>query len=112
MTKCHYRSGQHDVGDMEYARVDRGANGGICDTYVVVLEGSKRFVDVVGFAGHNCAGTCIYPQGICYCHIPPNGFTWKGKSMLSCLQNEAHGADTNDSSKLLPGGTQRIFIDG
>jgi hypothetical protein len=51
MTHCHYRVGQHDVGDMEYALVDRGANGGICGTDMLVLEGSKRFVDVVGLAG-------------------------------------------------------------
>jgi hypothetical protein len=36
----------------------------------------------------------------------------KGKSILSCLQMEAHGADINDRSKLLPGGKQRILIDG
>jgi hypothetical protein len=27
MTKCHYQVGQHDVGDMDYALVDRVANG-------------------------------------------------------------------------------------
>jgi hypothetical protein len=36
----------------------------------------------------------------------------KGKSILSCLQMEAHGADINDRSQLLPGGKQRILIDG
>jgi hypothetical protein len=36
----------------------------------------------------------------------------KGKSILSCLQMEAHGADINDHSRLLPGGKQRIMIDG
>jgi hypothetical protein len=36
MTKCHYRVGQHDVGDMEYALVDRGANGGICGFVVLI----------------------------------------------------------------------------
>jgi hypothetical protein len=36
----------------------------------------------------------------------------KGKSILSCLQMEAHGADINDHSKLLPGGKQRTLIDG
>jgi hypothetical protein len=36
----------------------------------------------------------------------------KGKSILSCLQMEAHGADINDRSRLLPGGKQRTSIDG
>jgi hypothetical protein len=36
----------------------------------------------------------------------------KGKSILSCLQMEAHGADINDRSRLLPGVKQRISIDG
>jgi hypothetical protein len=36
----------------------------------------------------------------------------KGKSILSCLQMEAHGADINDCSHLLPGGKQRILMDG
>jgi hypothetical protein len=36
----------------------------------------------------------------------------KGKSILSCLQMEAHGADINDRSRILPGGKQRILIDG
>ena len=36
----------------------------------------------------------------------------KGKSILSCLQMEAFGADINDRSRLLPGGKQRIVIDG
>jgi hypothetical protein len=29
MTACHYQVGQHDVGDMDYALIDRAANGGI-----------------------------------------------------------------------------------
>jgi hypothetical protein len=36
----------------------------------------------------------------------------KGKSILSCLQMEAHGAEINNRSRLLPGGKQRISIDG
>jgi hypothetical protein len=83
VTNCHHRVGQHDVGDMEYALVDRGANGDICGTDMLVIEGSERFVDVIGLAGHKVSqlrivtGTCICPQGGCYCHIPPNGFAWK-----------------------------------
>jgi hypothetical protein len=36
----------------------------------------------------------------------------KGKSILSCLQMEAHGADITDCSSLLSGGKQLILIDG
>jgi hypothetical protein len=36
----------------------------------------------------------------------------KGKSILSCLQMEAFGADINDRSRMLPGGKQRILVDG
>jgi hypothetical protein len=36
----------------------------------------------------------------------------KGKNIFSCLQMEAHGANINDRSRLLPGGKQRILIDG
>jgi hypothetical protein len=36
----------------------------------------------------------------------------KGIGILSCLQMEAHGADINDQSRHLPGGKQRILIDG
>jgi hypothetical protein len=41
---------QHDVTTMEYALIDRGANGGICGDDISVLEGSERFVDVSGLA--------------------------------------------------------------
>jgi hypothetical protein len=44
--------GQHDVAGMEYALVDRGANGGVCGVDMLVFEGSKGFVDVSGLAGH------------------------------------------------------------
>jgi hypothetical protein len=51
MTKCHYQVGQHDVGDMEYGLINRGANGGVCGTDMLVLDDSERFFDVVGLAG-------------------------------------------------------------
>jgi hypothetical protein len=59
MTKCRYCVGQHDVSDMEYALVDRGANGGICGSAMKVLEGSERFVDVFGLAGHKVSQLCM-----------------------------------------------------
>jgi hypothetical protein len=36
---------------MEHALVYHGANGCICGADMLVLEGSKRFFDVVGLAG-------------------------------------------------------------
>jgi hypothetical protein len=36
----------------------------------------------------------------------------KGKCILLCIQMEAFGADINDRSQALPGGKQRIFVDG
>jgi hypothetical protein len=38
--------------DMDYALVDREANSGICGTDMLDLEGSERFVDVVGLTEH------------------------------------------------------------
>jgi hypothetical protein len=52
MTMIPYLVSQHDVNVMDQALVDRGANGGICGNYMLVLEGSERFVDVYGLAGH------------------------------------------------------------
>jgi hypothetical protein len=36
----------------------------------------------------------------------------KGKSILSCVQLEHYGADINEKSLRLPGGKQRILMDG
>ena len=47
-----YHVSQHDVSVMEQALIDCGANGGICGDDMLVLEGSERFLDVFGFAGH------------------------------------------------------------
>jgi hypothetical protein len=53
MTCIPYFVSQHDVLVMDKALIDRGANGGICgDDMVVLEEGSERFVDVLGLAGH------------------------------------------------------------
>jgi hypothetical protein len=111
MTKCHYQLGQHDVGDMEYALLDRGANGGICGTDMLVLEGSKHFVGFIGLAGHKVSQLSIVAaQALVSTHKGDAIATFhqmvllgKGKSLLSCLQMAAHGADFNDHSKLLPG---------
>jgi hypothetical protein len=52
MARIPYHVSQHDVPVMEQALIDRGANGGICQDNMLVLEGSERFVDVFRLAGH------------------------------------------------------------
>jgi hypothetical protein len=120
MTMVNYRVSQHDVTSMEHALVDRGANGGICGSDMVVLEGSERFVDVFGLAGHKVSQLRIVTaqalvtthKGEAIATFHQMALLGKGKSILSCLQIEAYGANINDRSRLLPGGKQRILIDG
>ena len=84
------------------------------------MEGSERFVDVVGLAGHKVSQLRIVTsQALVSSHkgdviatFHQMALLGKGKSILSCLQMEAYGADINDRSRLLPGGKQRILIDG
>jgi hypothetical protein len=59
VTLVHYRIGEHDVASMDQALVNCGANGGICGEDMSVLEGSERFVDVFGLAGHKFSQLCI-----------------------------------------------------
>jgi hypothetical protein len=85
-----------------------------------VLEGSERFVDVVGLAGHTVSQLRIVTaqvlvttyKGDVIATFHQMALLGKGKSIVSCLQMEAHGADINDLSCLLPGGKQRILMDG
>jgi hypothetical protein len=85
-----------------------------------VLEGSERFVDVVGLAGHKVNELRIVTaqalvtthKGDAIATFHQMALLGKGKSILSCLQMEAFGADINDRSRLLPSGKQRILIDG
>jgi hypothetical protein len=51
-TMIYYRVGLHECTTMDKALVDREANGGICGEDLLVVEGSERFVDVSGLAGH------------------------------------------------------------
>jgi hypothetical protein len=110
MTEFHYCVRQHDVADMEHALVDHGANGGINDMHI--LEGSQRFVVVIGLAGHKVNQLQIVTsQALVSTHQDDVIATFhqmallgKGASILLCLQMEAHGADINDRSCLLPGG--------
>jgi hypothetical protein len=100
--------------------VDCGANGGICGVDTRVPEGSERIVDVSGLAGHKVSQLqIITAQALVSTHKRDAIATFhqmvllgKGKSILSCIQMEAFGADSNDQSQLLPGGKQRILMDG
>jgi hypothetical protein len=119
-TNINYWIGQHDVAGMEYALVDHGANGGVCGEYMLAVEGSERFVDVSGLAGHTDNQLRIVTaQALVTTHKGDANATFhqmallgKGKSILPCLQMEAYGADNNDRSCSLPGGKQRILVVG
>jgi hypothetical protein len=75
-----------------------------------LLEGLERFVDVVVLAGHKVSQLRIVTtQALVTTHkgdviatFHQMALLGKGKSILSCLQMEAHGADINDLSHLLP----------
>jgi hypothetical protein len=120
MTKVHYHVGQHDVAEMEYALVDRWANGGICGSDMKILGGSERFVDVVGLTDRRVSQLHIVTaQALMTTHkgdviatFHQMALLGKGKSILSCLQMEAHGADINNRSHLFSGGKQHILMDG
>jgi hypothetical protein len=106
LTECHYRVCHHDITEMEYALVDKGANDGICGGDMKVLEGSERFVDVVGLAGHKVNKLRIFTaqalisthRGVAIVTFHQMALLGTGKSILSCLHMEAHGADINDRS--------------
>jgi hypothetical protein len=121
MTKVNYCICQHDVMTMEYALIDFGADdGGICGDVMLVLEGSERFVDVSGLASHKFSQLRIVTaQALIAIHKGEAITTFhqmallgKCKSILSCLQMEAFGADINARSRMLPGGEQLILVDG
>jgi hypothetical protein len=115
-----YRVSLHDISIMEKALIDRGANGGICGDDMLVLEGSERFVDVFGLAGHKVNQLRIVSdpcqistdKGDVIATFHQMALLGKGKSILSCLQMEADGADINDCTSTLHGGKQRILMDG
>jgi hypothetical protein len=83
------------------------------------LEGSEHFVDVVSLAGHKdsqlhivtAQALVITHKGDVIATFHQMALLRKGKSILSFLQMEAHRADINDCSCLLPGGKQRILMD-
>jgi hypothetical protein len=115
-----FRISQHDVSIMDKALIDRGANVGIYGDDMLVVEGSERLVDVFGLAGQKVSQLWIITaQALISTHKGDFSATFhqmailgKGKSILSCLQMEAYGADINDQPCTLHGGKQRILIDG
>ena len=104
VTNINYWIGQHDVTKMEFALVDCGANGGVCGDDMLVLEGSKCFVDVSGLAGHKVSQLRIATaeamvtthKGDAIATFHQMALLGKGKSILSCLQMETYGANIND----------------
>jgi hypothetical protein len=99
---------------MEQALIDQCANGSICGVDKLVLEGSERFVNVFGLAGHKVSQLrIITAQALTSTHkeifiatFHQMALLGNGKSILSCLQMEADGADINDRPHSLPGGKQ------
>ena len=106
-----YNVGQHENSSLDKALVDRGAHGGICDDDMLVLEGSERFVDVSGLAGHRenqlrivtAQATISTHKGNAIAIFHQMTLLSKGKSILSCIQMEHYGADINDKSRRRPG---------
>jgi Reverse transcriptase (RNA-dependent DNA polymerase) len=120
MALFQYHVGKHSVIQADKALVDRGANGGIVGDDMIVLEGNERFVDVSGLDGHKVsqlrivtAQTLIQThKGDAIATFHQMALLGKGHSILSCIQMEDYGAEINDRSSLLPGGKQRILMDG
>jgi hypothetical protein len=116
----HYHVGEHAQVVADKYLVDRGANGGHCGDGMLVVEGSEQFVDVSGLAGHKehqlrivTAHALIHThKGDAIATFHQMALLGKGKSILSCVQREHFGADINAKSLRLPGGKQRILMDG
>ena len=115
----NYNVGKHKSIMGEKALVDRGANGCVIGTDMMVVEGSERFVDVSGLAGHQESQLRIV-TGMALLHthkgdaigvFHQSALLGKGKSILSCVQMEHYGANIDDKSRQL-GGRQRILMDG
>jgi hypothetical protein len=89
MTTCiPYRISQHDVYTMEKALIDRGDNGGICGDDMLVLEGSDRFFDVFGLAGHKLSQLCIVTsQAVVMTHRGADISTFHQMALLGKVMN-------------------------
>ena len=115
-----YNVGQHESVSLDKALVDLGANGGVCGNDMLVLEGSERFVDVSGLAGHRenqlrvvtSQALITTHRGNAIAIFHQMALLGKGKSILSCIKMEHYGAEINDKSRRLPGRKQRVLIYG
>jgi hypothetical protein len=100
MTVVPYCIEQHNVTTMNKAHSSRGANGGICGAYLLVLERSDGFVDVSGLAGHKVIQLHIVTAQALITNHKGHALALfiigKGKCILSCIQMESHGADINE----------------
>jgi hypothetical protein len=99
---------------MEKVLFSCGANGGICDSNMRVLEGSERFTDVSGLVGHKISQLLIVTaqtlvpahKGDAISTLHQMARLGKGKSTLSCIQMEAFGDDINDQTQLISVGNK------
>jgi hypothetical protein len=87
---------------------------------MLVVEGSERFIEISALAGDKVnqlrivAGHAlvITHNGGAIATFHQMTLLGKGKSILSCLQMDACGANIYGRSCSLPGGKQRILVDG
>jgi hypothetical protein len=102
------------------ALIYRGANGCVCGDDMLVLEGSERYVNFSGLGGHRenilwivtAQALISTHKGAVIAVFHQTALLGKGASILSCLQMEHYRATINDKSLQLPGGMQRIVMDG
>jgi hypothetical protein len=102
------------------ALIDCRSNGWFCGDDMLVLEGNEHFVDISRLGGH-CENKLpvVTAQALIETHkgnviaiFHQTALISKGNSILLCLQIEHYGAEINDTSLGLPGGLQRILMDG
>jgi hypothetical protein len=66
---------------------------------------------VISYALSKCQELITTHKGEAIATFHQMALLGKGKSILSCIQMESHGADINEKLRLLPGGKQRIIMD-
>jgi hypothetical protein len=96
------------------------SHGYLCGGDMLLLEGSEHFVDVNEVGGLRENQLCaVTAQTLISTHkgdvivvFHQTAFLGKVKSILFCLQMKHNGAEINDKSLWIPGGKQRILMDG
>jgi hypothetical protein len=96
--------------------VDRGANGGIAGSDVIMLEQSHRKCDVTGIDNHTmqnlpigtCAGLVRSTKGPIIIILHQYAYSGKGSTIHSSAQIESFGHTVDDKSKMV-NGHQRIL---